>query len=94
MNSKEMATPSKKHVTFVGEKMAGKLVIEIPGIGEKTRDNLAKDGITLATQVYGVFLRENQNEEKFKTFIRGFGANSGVQNQAYDAMNGWYIQHQ
>lgn len=84
---------TKKHRLFVAEPMCNKLVTSVPGIGEKIGKKMTsgKDRITLAKQLYDIYLEKGY--DGFKAYVQSYGAHENYAIQAANAMKEWHNQY-
>ena len=86
-----MAVVSEVTRRFVNEPMEGRLVDEVPGIGDAISKELKKRDIKTAEDLYQYYLDHSQDE--FKELVKECGANNLNQQRAYNAMDEWHKQH-
>ena len=86
-----MGGTSKKHETFVSKPMGKSTVDVVPGIGKVMTKEMKKSDVIYAKHIYARYLKKS--EERFKTWIRKFGANTAQVRDVYNAMDAWDEQH-
>ncbi|KAM9364082.1 barrier-to-autointegration factor-like protein [Pholidichthys leucotaenia] len=72
-----MSNTTKKHQSFVSEPMGNKPATAVPGIGRGLGQELQRDGVNKASQVFGHYLTGGQNPQQFGQWLKhSSGANS------------------
>ena len=71
--------------------MGDKSVEAVPGIGKELSKHMKDRKVTMAKQLYGIFLWEGP--DGLKDFVRSNGANNGQVKAATEAMKEWDRQH-
>eukprot|EP00117_Sycon_ciliatum_P042072 scpid105183/ scgid30662/ Barrier-to-autointegration factor len=68
----DTGTPSKKHGKFLTEHMGLKKATELPGIAERgdPAKLLTGKGYTKASQIFGIYLMENRDLERFQVKMK------------------------